>query len=96
VLVVRAPAELDIETAPGFRDELGIVLSVGEGATLVVDMTETAFIDSSGMGALVAVAKLAGERHGALALRGVRPPVLTALRLASLVDVLDASVEPAR
>jgi anti-sigma B factor antagonist len=96
VLVVRAPEELDVQTAPDFRDELGIVLSIGEGATIVVDMSDTTFIDSSGMGALVAVAKLAGERRGAVALRGVRPAVLSALRLASLVEVLDASVEPAR
>jgi anti-sigma B factor antagonist len=92
-IVVGAPAELDASTAPAFRDDLGGLVAVA-GAPIVVDMSEVEFLDSSGMGALVAVAKLARERGGSLSLRGVRPAVFKALRLASLVEVLDATAEP--
>jgi anti-anti-sigma factor len=91
-LVVRAPAELDSGTAPAFRDELALALS--HVPWLVVDMTETTFIDSSGMGALVAAQRLATSRGGALSVRGVSDRVETTLRLAGLATHLNASPEP--
>lgn len=85
--VVRAPTELDALSAPGFRDHLATLLSYG-GHSIVVEMHDVAFIDSSGMGALVAARKLAAERGGGLQLHGVGERVAAALRLAGLTEFL--------
>lgn len=92
-LVVPAPRELDAATAPAFRDELGLFVTSGV-AEIVVDMSGVTFLDSSGMGALVAVQRVAAERCVRVTLRGVRPNVHAALRVAGLVDVLLAPDEP--
>jgi anti-sigma B factor antagonist len=44
--------ELDIATAPQFRTEVGALLGTG-CRHLVVDLSQTTFMDSSGLGALV-------------------------------------------
>ena len=51
-------------------------------------MHDVTFIDSSGMGALVAARKLAAERGGGLVLHGVGERVAAALRLAGLTEFL--------
>lgn len=62
---------------------------LAQGVTeIVVDMREVVFVDSSGMGALVAGQKLAIQKGGGLALHHVQPRVASALRMAGLVDVL--------
>lgn len=53
--VVAMTAELDIATAPALREHLTGVLSRGED--LVLDLSETPFMDSSGLGALVLTAR---------------------------------------
>ena len=58
VPVVAAPAELDITNAEGLRSALLKAAAAGPG-TLVVDMTQTRFCDSSGLHALVAAHKSA-------------------------------------
>jgi anti-anti-sigma factor len=52
VVVVTLRGEHDLSTAAAVRDELDQAVSAG--AAVVVDMTETAFIDSSILGVLVA------------------------------------------
>ena len=85
--VVRAPAELDALSAPDFRDHLAMLLTHG-AESIVVEMHDVTFIDSSGMGALVAACKLATERGGRLCLHGVGARVAASLRLAGLTDFL--------
>src|SRR5687767_4030064 len=86
-LVVRAPPELDALSAPGFRDQLAFLLVHGAPA-LVIDMRDTTFVDSSGMGALVAARKLTMEQGIEMSLHGVAPVVATALRFSGLTVFL--------
>lgn len=51
VIVVALRGEHDLSTAPAVREELG--QAIAADASIVVDMTETAFIDSSILGVLV-------------------------------------------
>ena len=51
--VLSVLGELDIGTAPHFRRGVGGLLGSPEGHRLVVDLTETDFLDSSGVAALV-------------------------------------------
>lgn len=65
---------------------------VGEGYTrLVVDLSETEFIDSSGLGALVASLKAARQAGGDLRLAATTPQIDTVLQLTNLHRVLQPS-----
>lgn len=61
--------------------------------TIALDFQKTAFVDSSGIGAIVSVLKVARARDIALLLRNVQPPVLAVFALTELDKVLD--IEPA-
>ena len=95
VLTVRG--EVDLTTTPRVRAQLISLLSEGR-PQLVVDMEGVRFLDSSGVGALVAGLKLARSRSGEL-----RPvcehqrPVRKVLEVTGLERVLERydSVEAA-
>ncbi|MCA1990497.1 MAG: sugar transferase [Coleofasciculus sp. S288] len=55
---------------------------------IICDFSQTKFIDSSGIGALVKNYKMAREKGVELILRGVRPQVMLALEMAGLSKVL--------
>jgi anti-anti-sigma factor len=59
VPVVAAPEEIDITNAEALRSALLTAAANGNG-TLVVDMTQTQFCDSSGLHTLIAAHKRAG------------------------------------
>jgi anti-sigma B factor antagonist len=83
---------LDALCSSGFRHALQECVAQG-GQRLVVDLSATRFIDSSGLGALVSVLrKLSGP--GSLVLRGVTPSVERALRLARLDRILVIEPQP--
>jgi anti-sigma B factor antagonist len=60
-VVVAVLGEVDVHSAPELRDRLTEVSDAG-APTLVVDLTRLAFIDSTGLGALVAARNHATER----------------------------------
>ncbi len=59
VPVVAAPGEIDITNAEALRSALSTAAADGHG-TLVVDMTQTQFCDSSGLHVLIAAHRRAG------------------------------------
>jgi anti-anti-sigma factor len=67
VPVVTAPVEIDINNAAALRAALAGVAGQGNG-TLVVDMSQTRFCDSSGVNVLVRVHKNARAAGGAVVL----------------------------
>jgi anti-anti-sigma factor len=82
--VLRAVGELDLATAPVLITAANEEL-VLEPASLVVDLTPTTFLDSSGARTLVQLARRAAE-HG-VALQVVCPRTNTAVRL--VIDLLE-------
>src|SRR4051794_33989063 len=52
--------------------------------SITVDLSQTTFIDSSGLGALVSLHKAAAGRHGTLCLLNPQPPVQQILALTRL------------
>jgi anti-sigma B factor antagonist len=67
-VVVEVAGELDLYTAPSFRET---VLEAADGvdpARVIVDFQRLGFIDSSGLGAIVACLKHLRERGGELTL----------------------------
>jgi anti-sigma B factor antagonist len=88
--VVRAHAQrIDAAVAIQFKDRFSEITGKldrdppgkpGPDRTVLLDLTEVEFLDSSGLGAVVAARKLLGTDHR-LALAGLQPAVEKVLRL---------------
>jgi anti-anti-sigma factor len=79
--------EIDITCSPTLRsigERLADALAAGD--RLPVDVAEVTFIDSSGVGALVAVRNAASASGGSLVLRNLSQPVRRLLELSGLVS----------
>lgn len=66
--VVEVGGELDLYTAPSFRESVLEAAGDADPPKVVVDFRGLGFIDSSGLGAIVACLKHLRERNGDLAL----------------------------
>jgi anti-sigma B factor antagonist len=64
VVVAAVSGEIDVSTVAQFRERL--LELADNGGTLVVDLNRVAFIDSSGLGALVATSRRVAEHGGGL------------------------------
>lgn len=65
VVIMSVSGDIDTFAAPDFKDELFRCLDSGNGR-IIIDMTGSSFIDSTGLGVLVAGAKRARERELAI------------------------------
>src|SRR3978361_2112457 len=68
VLAVRG--EIDLFTAPELKQVLAESIEAG-GVRLLVDLTETTFLDSTALGVLIGAVKRLRSRDGALAIVNV-------------------------
>jgi anti-sigma B factor antagonist len=82
--------DLDVGTVPRFRTGVAEVLGTG-GHQLVVDLSRTEFIDTTGMGVLLWAARRAEATGGALVTTNACAEVRRALEIAGLFDVLHGS-----
>ncbi len=87
VTVVSCDGRLNLVAAPGIKTTLDQLVADGN-TRLVVDLSRTAFIDSSGLGALVAGLKRARQVGGDLRIAGPTAQVRTVLGLTNLDRVL--------
>lgn len=88
--------EVDIYTAPKLREKLVELIDAGNDR-IVVDLEGVGFMDSTGLGSLVAGLKRIRERDGELAIVCTREPVLKVLGITGLDRVFPVhdSVEKA-
>lgn len=63
--VVHVDGELDLYTAPQLEAELGGLIDMG-ATRILVDLTDVPFLDSTSLGALIAVAGRLGRKRFAL------------------------------
>jgi anti-sigma B factor antagonist len=91
VPVVRAAGEVDVSTAPTLRERL---VDLPEGTPrAIVDLSEVTFLDSTGLGVLVAGQKRLrsaapeGEPAGGLDLVVTRPQILKVLEVTGLTSI---------
>jgi anti-sigma B factor antagonist len=91
MVVKPAAARVDIEVAGQFRNALLQLIEQG-ARSLVVDMSQVSFIDSSGLGALVSALKAlkTQERNGDIKLANVQPPVTALLEIIRLQRVFSS------
>jgi len=87
-LLATGIAELTAANATAFRDEARAALT--DGVTLLdVDLSVTTFVDSSGLGALIALHKTMAMRAGAVRILKPTATVLQILELTRLHRVLE-------
>jgi anti-sigma B factor antagonist len=96
VAVLRLDGRLDMVSAPQLRTAITEVVDAGR-SRVVADLAAVGFMDSSGLGALIAGLKKARQEGGDLRVTGVTQQVATVLALTNLDRVLRAheSVEEA-
>lgn len=86
---VMASGRLNMVSAPNLRAYVGEVVASGANH-VVVNLAETTFMDSSGLGALIGCLKAARQAGGDLRIAAVQPQVKMVLELTSMDRVLTA------
>lgn len=84
---IRAKGRLNMVAAPKLRELVADVVASGS-SRIVVNLEDTPFMDSSGLGALIGCLKAARQAGGDLRIAGVQPQVKLVLELTSMDRVL--------
>lgn len=84
---IKAEGRLNMVSAPKLREFVADVVSSGSNR-IVVNLGGTAFMDSSGLGALIGCLKAARQAGGDLRIAAVQPQVKMVLELTSMDRVL--------
>lgn len=75
--------ELDSYSASRVRSILDTMTEI-QNPTVLIDMKSLDYIDSAGLGVLVAALKQAVDNNGAMALSGLTPPIARVMRVTGL------------
>ena len=96
VVVLEVAGEVDVYTAPTFRQHLREVTTGGK-PRVVVDLSEVTFLDSTGLGVLVGAMGRVREADGAMRLVVASEHILKVLRITGLDALIpvDSDVEAA-
>jgi anti-sigma B factor antagonist len=87
VPVVSAGGEVDVSTAPRLREQLAAVPV--DASRVIVDLSDVTFLDSTGLGVLVAAWKKCREAGADLDLVVTRPQVAKVLEITRLDDMFN-------
>jgi anti-sigma B factor antagonist len=82
--IVRIIGDVDLYNVGDLKRAVFGLIDEGEVESLIVDMSNVNYIDSSGVGALVAAHKKMKTQGGKFGLMGLTEDVLNILRLATL------------
>jgi anti-sigma B factor antagonist len=86
ITILKAPADFDVYTAPGFR--AAVVKAVQTGHyRIVVDLSETTDIDMTGLGVLVGALRRATAHDGWVRLAGPGESVAKCLHLTGMTKI---------
>jgi len=83
VPTIYLQGEVDSYSAPRVRNILE-TLTESQQPTVLIDLTGLEYIDSAGLGVLVAALKVVNDRDGALAIVGLTPAVARVFRVPGL------------
>lgn len=87
---VELPERLTVLEAVIFKQTVSNILQQNiSHQQIILDFGKTRFIDSSGIGALIANSKSAQEKNIELILESVQPPVMATLSMTGLIEVLN-------
>lgn len=85
--ILSVQGRLDAGTAPSFKSAIQEILS-GETSELIIELSQTDFIDSSGLSAIVSALKRVNTKKGALLLAAPKMQAKVTLRLTMLDQIL--------
>ena len=85
VPLASVSGEVDVYSAPALRDGLSDLLATG--SSVIVDLTEVGFLDSTGLGALVAARKVAEDNGAQLPLVCTKERILKLFTITGLDGV---------
>ncbi len=88
VRVIRLIGELDLDSAPGSRPTLDAAITSASQPTVVLDLSELTFCDSSGVRVLLALHRLAAGENRDLRIRDATSAVTQVLNLTGADRVL--------
>jgi anti-sigma B factor antagonist len=83
--ILEVTGELDLAAAPWLRDQLD-ALYVGGASSIVVDLSEATFLDSTALGVLVTALHRSRELGGQVHLVVSEPQILRVLTITGLVE----------
>jgi anti-anti-sigma factor len=89
-VLVHPSGEVDRDTAPDLRRCLTEAIHLAGARTVEVDLALVTFMDSSGIGALLAGHRLARDTDVPFRIRDAGPAVRTVLELTNVWDLLRA------
>jgi anti-sigma B factor antagonist len=94
--VITVTGEIDLFTAPEFKQRMSALIDAGR-SRLVVDLTETTFIDSSSLGVLIGAHRRLKLRGGALLVVSDNEAITKTFKITGLdgVFTLTSSVDEA-
>src|SRR3954453_17468429 len=86
--VVTVEGEIDIFTAPDFKERIAGAIDAG-GEIVIVDLARTTFIDSSSLGVLISAHRRLRQRGGRLIIACDVRAVLNTFKITGLDSVLE-------
>ena len=86
--VLTVNGDVDVKTAVDLGAASERIFSLADVREMVVDLGGVTFMDSTGLGALVAIRNRALERSAAFHLRDIPPAVAKLLRIVGLEQIL--------
>ena len=84
--VVAVRGEIDLFTAPELKTALGEAMEAGK-SRLVVDLSETTFLDSTALGVLIGAIKRLRARDGALTIVNTEPTIAKTFEITGLDQI---------
>lgn len=84
--VIEVKGEIDIYSAPGFKDKLYSRIDEGPG-NIILDLSALEYIDSMGLGILVGALKRIKEREGKIVVQNPRSNIRKLFRITGLDKV---------
>lgn len=88
--VVRLNGRLNIDSSPSLRHHLLALLETEPPEAVVVDLTETPYIDCSGIATLIEALKVARYRQTTLRLRGLHDRLLHLFEVTGVLSLFQA------
>ena len=84
--VIAVSGEIDVATAPQLRESLHRVIAQGE-ATVMLDLLDVTFLDSTALGVLVGALKRCRELGGELHIVVADPRIMKIFEITGLTNV---------
>jgi anti-sigma B factor antagonist len=90
--MVRLRGRVDVDSSPGLRDRLRILLS-GEGLpqTIVVDLSGVSYVETSGIATLIEALRIARHHQVGFRLQGLSGAVLRLFEVTGVLALFAAS-----